>query len=134
MMEPNKAMVSKFRPSYKEFLYKSEYCLAWSVSQQSVCGLVEFCSKWICQSCQMDFSKLMQGFVKIYKWIKLFRNVFIVQNTGELNTLSSLNPFSSALCLPLVQMVGFRDTAPHYHKLHSMLLLILHCIIISFYK
>ena len=59
-----------------------------------------------------------------------FGNVFIVQNAGEENTLSSLNPFSSALCLPLVQMLGFQDTTHHCHKLHSMLLLILHCIII----
>ena len=59
-----------------------------------------------------------------------FGNVFIVQNAGEENTLSSLNPFSSALCLPLAQMLGLQDTTHHCHKLHSMLLLILHCIII----
>ena len=63
-----------------------------------------------------------------------FGNVFIVQNRGEENTLNSLNPFSSALCLPLVQMVGFRDTTPHCHKLRSMLLSILHCIIMISYN
>ena len=46
-----------------------------AMSYQSVCQSVsafcEFCSNWICQSCSMDFSKLLDGFVKIDRWISL---------------------------------------------------------------
>ena len=39
---------------------KSDHCLVLSVS------LVEFCSNcWICQSCHMDFSKLLPRFAKL---------------------------------------------------------------------
>ena len=48
---------------------KSDHGLALSVSP-SVTGLVEFCSnRWICQSCYMDISKLLHGFVRIFTWI-----------------------------------------------------------------
>ena len=39
---------------------KSNSCLALWVS-----SVIEFCSNLICQSCYMDFSKLLDGFVKI---------------------------------------------------------------------
>ena len=45
---------------------KSKYCLA--LVTLSLRPLAEFCSNcWICQSCYMNFAKLLYGFVKIDK-------------------------------------------------------------------
>ena len=48
---------------------KSNHNLALSVTQYSFCSTC-----WICQSCYMDFSKLLHGFVKIDTWFH-FGNV-----------------------------------------------------------
>ena len=57
---------------------KSKYCLA--LVTLSLRPLAEFCSScWICQSCNMNFAKLLHGFVKIDVWISLGCYTWICQ-------------------------------------------------------
>ena len=46
-------------------------CVIFYQIQVQSMPLTEFCSNWICQSCYMDFSKVLDGFVKIDIWISL---------------------------------------------------------------
>ena len=70
---------------------KFDHCLALTVAK-SVSALCEFCSnRRICQSCYMDFSKLLHGFVKIDTRICL--NLYTV-------FAKLLNGFVKVLCIP----------------------------------
>ena len=42
--------------------HKSDHCLALSVPESRT-ALVQYCSNWICQSCYIDFSKLLDGWI-----------------------------------------------------------------------
>ena len=59
---------------FASYLTRIVPCLALSLTLPSS-PLVEFGLNLICQSCYMDFSKLLHGFVKINRWISLSCNV-----------------------------------------------------------
>ena len=59
---------------FASYLTRIVPCLALSLTLPAS-PLVEFGLNLICQSCYMDFSKLLHGFVKINRWISLSCNV-----------------------------------------------------------
>ena len=57
------------------FFYRIQFRSLPCLVTESVRALVEFCFNWICQSCFMVFSKMLDVFVKVGVWMNCYMDL-----------------------------------------------------------